>query len=60
MVFSRFMPSRDNADHANILRSHTEEERLIALVMGVSKEKSKRMARRGRDAIVKAYQEGKI
>jgi len=59
MVITQFVSAGDR-DSVDALRSHANESRKITRVMNVSKEKSKAIAKRGRDAIVAAYKEDRI
>lgn len=60
MVTTKFVNDEDRGDSVDVLRSHANTSRKIARVMNVSKEKSKAIAKRGRDAIVAAYKEDRI
>lgn len=57
MVTSRFSNPGAADPSIEALRTHAEEARKIEKVMTISKERSKLIARRTRDAIVAAFKE---
>lgn len=60
MITSRFSRDNDSKDGVEAIRSHADESAKIDRVMSMTKERSKAIAKRGRDAIVAALNEGRI
>jgi hypothetical protein len=56
----RFVKPEDYEDSLGVLRSHGSKDTAIRLVANISKEKSKAIAKRTRDAIVAAYKEDRL
>lgn len=56
----RFVKPEDYEDSLGVLRSHGSKDTAIRLVVNISKEKSKAIAKRTRDAIVAAYKEDRL
>ncbi|UPK87345.1 hypothetical protein [Pseudomonas sp. A2] len=56
----RFVKKEDTEESLGILRSHSSNAQKIAVVMSISEQKSKVIAKRGRDALVAALKDGRL
>jgi 2-oxo-4-hydroxy-4-carboxy--5-ureidoimidazoline (OHCU) decarboxylase len=56
----RFVKSDDTEESLGILRAHASNAQKIAFIMSISEQKSKAIAKRGRDALVAALKEGRL
>jgi len=56
----RFLKKEDTEESLGVLRSHSSNAEKIAFVMTISEQKSKVIAKRGRDALVAAFKEDRI
>lgn len=57
---SRFVKEEDCEDSLGVLRSHVSNSAAVQRVTTISKQKSKIIAKRSRDAIVAAFKEDKL
>jgi hypothetical protein len=56
----RFLKKEDTEESLGVLRSHSSNVQKIAFVMNISEQKSKTIAKRGRDALVAALKEDRL